>query len=117
MRTLLACCFLLIVASFPLPAQALGSELANEVQVVVLIKDLDDAGLARLAKEVVKEGSVTMEYSCVASGVVVLKYSGVSASERADAITMVRRTLVSAGLEKGMEVLNVQIEDSGPGKC
>ena len=117
MRALLAFCFPFIMASSPLPVQALGSNLATEVQVVVLIKDLDDAGLVRLAKEVVKEGSVTMEYSCVASGVVVLKYSGVSASERADAITMVRRTLASAGLEKGMQVLNVHIVDSGPGKC
>lgn len=117
MRTLLALCFLLFVASIPMPVQAHGSCLANEVQVVVLINELDDAGLARLAKEVVKEGSVTMEYSCTASGVVVLKYSGVSASERADAITMVRRTLANAGLDKGMEVLHVHIEESGPGKC
>ncbi|HRD53039.1 MAG TPA: hypothetical protein PKY96_10375 [Flavobacteriales bacterium] len=100
-----------------IPQRSMAAIAAYDVQVVLVVKGLDDAGLARLAKEVGKETSVTLEYSCASSGVLVLKYAGVASGERADAITMVRRTLSSAGLEKGMEVLHVFAEATGPGKC
>lgn len=99
-----------------LPHRAFASA-AYDVQVVVVVKDLDDAGLSRLAREVAKDPSLTLEYSCAWSGVVVLKYNSVASGERADAITLVRRTLSGAGLDKGMEVLHVHAEATGPGKC
>lgn len=51
------------------------------------------------------------------SGVVVLKFSDVPVTERADAITMARRLLGEAGIEQGVEFLHVTVEAKGPGKC
>ncbi len=85
--------------------------------VVVTIADLDDAGLERLRTEVGREKSAYMEYSCTWSGVVVIKFNAIALSERADVITMTRRLLGSAGLERGMEVVHVHVEACGVGKC
>lgn len=90
---------------------------AADAQVVVHITDLDDAQLARLATQVSKDRNTTLEYSCVWSGVVVLKFSDVPVTERADAITMARRLLGEAGIEQGVEFLHVTVETKGPGKC
>lgn len=90
---------------------------AADVQVVVHITDLNDSMLARLATQVGKDRSTTLEYSCVWSGVVVLKFSDVPVTERADAITMARRLLGEAGIEQGVEFLHVTVEAKGPGKC
>lgn len=98
------------------PHRAFAST-AYDVQVVVVVKGLDDPGLSRLAREVAKDPSLTLEYSCAWSGVLVLKYTGAASGERADAITLVRRNLSGAGLEKGMEVLHVHAEATGPGRC
>ncbi|MBL7947191.1 MAG: hypothetical protein JNN32_14095 [Flavobacteriales bacterium] len=110
---------LLLLALFTaLPLCATGS--ANGVadaQVVIHITDLEDAMLARLATQVSKDRNTTLEYSCVWSGVVVLKFSDVPVTERADAITMVRRLLGEAGIEQGVEFLHVTVEGKGPGKC
>jgi len=117
MRKVLLLGLLGILLAAMIPKRSMAAMATYDVQVVLVVKGLDDAGLARLAKEVAKESSVSMEYSCASSGVLVLKYAGVASGERADAITMVRRTLSSAGLEKGMEVLHVFAEATGPGKC
>jgi hypothetical protein len=90
---------------------------AADAQVVVHITDLDDAQLARLATQVSKDRNTTLEYSCVWSGVVVLKFSDVPVTERADVITMARRLLGEAGIEQGVEFLHVTVEAKGPGKC
>lgn len=105
-----------LILALALPLRAFATA-AYDVQVVVVVKGLDDPGLSRLAREVAKDPSLTLEYSCAWSGVLVLKYNGVASGERADAITLVRRTLSGAGLEKGMEVLHVHAEATGPGKC
>lgn len=110
MRTAALIAFLLAMT---LPSRILAADAGYDVQVVVAVKGLDDEALARLAKE----PSVSIEYSCVWSGVVVLKYLGVPSGDRADAITMARRSFASAGIDQGVEVLHVHVEATGPGKC
>jgi hypothetical protein len=112
--------FLLFALVTVLPSRATDlytAPAAADAQVVVHITDLDDSMLARLATQVGKDRSTTLEYSCVWSGVVVLKFSDVSVTERADAITMARRLLGEAGIEQGVEFLHVTVEAKGPGKC
>lgn len=88
-----------------------------EAMVVVHIDGLDDTMMARLARVVGKESSVTIEYSCVASGIVVLKFSEATVSEKADVIALARRQLNAAAIERGVEFLHVHAEPRGPGRC
>ena len=88
-----------------------------DVNVVLHITGLDEAMLTRLGRQVDKERTVTIEYSCLASGVVVLRFAESPVNERADVITMVRRQLTAAGIEQGVEFLHVHAEARGPGKC
>jgi hypothetical protein len=113
-RTILLITFLL--PFFPLKA-ADAPAASYDAMVVVSISDFDDAALTRLTSQVGKDKSTTIEYACTWSGVVVLKLSDISVGERADVITLVRRQLGSAGLEKGVEFVHVHVEARGVGKC
>ncbi len=118
MRPTILFFLLALITAVPLRAVDLPTApAAADAQVVVHITDLDDAMLAKLAVQVGKDRRTTLEYSCVWSGVVVLKFSDVSVTERADAITMARRLLGEAGIEQGVEFLHVTVEAKGPGKC
>ena len=97
---------------------------ANEVpaasfdaMVVLAIADLDDAALAKLRTEIGRSKQAYLEYSCTWSGVVVIKYSDTSVGERADIITMARRQLTAAGIDRGVEFVHVHVEGKGVGKC
>ncbi len=85
--------------------------------VVLAIGELDDATLAKLSTEVGKNKNTYMEYSCAWSGVVVIKFGDISVGERSDVITLARRLLSDAGIERGVEVLHVHVEARGEGKC
>lgn len=85
--------------------------------VVLSVTDLDDATLENLRTVVGKSKSSYMEYSCVWSGVVVIKFSDISVGERSDVITLARRLLCEAGMERGVEVVYVHVEARGEGKC
>ncbi len=115
--------FLAFVTALVLPFQSTAAPtlyqatVTSEVSVVLHIKDLDDAALARLARQIGRDKNANIEYSCVASGVVVLRFVEAPVNERADVITMVRRQLTAAGIEQGVEFLHVHMEAKGPGKC
>ncbi|HRF81441.1 MAG TPA: hypothetical protein PL070_15295 [Flavobacteriales bacterium] len=100
------------------PPIAISTTLAGaDVQVVMHITGLDDTQLSRLASEVGRDRALSLEYSCAWSGVVVLKYTDVAVTERADAITMTRRLLAKAAIEQQVEFLHITLELRGPGKC
>ncbi|MEZ4739730.1 MAG: hypothetical protein R2818_10375 [Flavobacteriales bacterium] len=88
-----------------------------EAIVVMHITDLDDVAMSALAKSIGTEKNVTLEYSCVWSGLVVLKFSNARVAERADVITLARRQLINAGIQQQVEFLHVHAEERGPGKC
>jgi hypothetical protein len=96
----------------PSPAKA-----AYDIQVVLVVKGLNDTGFARLTKEAAHDAAASLEYACLRSGVVVLQFNGAASGDRADAIALAARLLAAAGLERAMEVVHVYIEASGPGKC
>lgn len=85
--------------------------------VVMHLDGLDDETLARLAKVVGSEKDVTIEYSCLRSGIIVMQFSNASVGERADIITLARRQLNQAGITQEVEFLHVHVEERGVGKC
>ena len=87
------------------------------VQVVLHIEGLDDTAMGRVAAEIGRERTTTIEYSCTWSGVLVLRFVDEPVSERADAVTMTRRLLARVGIEQGVEFLHIKMEAQGPGKC
>lgn len=111
----------ILLFSMFLPMASLHAHVAPaasfDAMVVLAITDLDDAALAKLSAEIGRSKQAYMEYSCTWSGVVVIKYSDISTGERADVMTMARRSLSAAGLERGVEFLHVHIEGRGVGKC
>jgi hypothetical protein len=111
----------ILLFSLLLPVQTLRAHealpAAYDAMVVVSIEGLDDAALSRLTTEIGKAKNASLEYSCTWSGVVVIKYDEISVGERADVITMVRRLLSAAGIERGVEVVHVHVEARGVGKC
>jgi len=108
---------LVISIVFTTPAMSHPPATTFEAMVVLHIKDLDDPAIAKLAHVVGGEKNTSLEYSCVWSGVVILKFTNASIGERADLITMAYRVLSDAGIDKGVEVLHVHAEERGPGKC
>ena len=88
-----------------------------DAMVVLHIDGLDDAKLAKLTHAIGADREVGLEYSCVLSGVVVLRFMNASVGERADIITLAKRQLSTAGIEQGVEVLHVHVQERGPGKC
>lgn len=117
MKYILSLLFLALL----LPAQSLRANTVEtasfDAMVVLSIADLDDATVNKLSAEVSKNKNAYLEYSCAWSGVVVIKFGGISVGERSDVITLSRRLLSDAGVERGVEVLHVHVEARGEGKC
>ncbi len=111
----------LLFLAMLMPAQVLRANTADNISydamVVLSIPGLDDATLAKLSTEVGKSKNTYIEYSCTWSGVVVIKFGDISVGDRSDVITLARRILSDAGLERGVEVLHVKVEAAGEGKC
>lgn len=106
---------LLLTPVFSAPA---ALPVANsDVLVVLKIDGLTDPMLSKLVQQIGKQQNYSLEYSCVWSDVVVLRMSDVLAAERGDAITITRRFLSTAGIDKGVEFLHVHMEAQGMNKC
>lgn len=101
----------------PAVAQAPGAQQTFDALVVVNISGFDDARHEALVREVARNRQATLEYTCVWSGIAVLKFSEVAVSERADIIQLARRILNGAGIERGVEYIHVHAEPRGGGKC
>jgi hypothetical protein len=88
-----------------------------DAMVVVAVSDLSAEALSRLHKQVGGDATVSIEYACLWSGVLVLKFSAVAVAERADVVAMARRRLEAAGIKGAVDYLHVHIEPRGTGKC
>jgi len=108
---------LLLAPLLFLAAPCATAQTTYEALVVVKVEGLDDGALARLASEVGKDRRAGLEYSCVWSGIVVLKFSGITTGDRADVATLARRLFTGAGITTGTDLLHVHAEARGPGKC
>ena len=89
----------------------------TETLVTLRVEGLDDVGLARIETRISKEPNANMEYSCLATGVVVLHFRSLPATEKADVIATVKRMLTQAGITGPVEFLNVHMEQGAGNKC
>ena len=89
----------------------------HEAMVVVHVVDLNDEALLRLTKEVGRSETISLEYTCVASGVLVIQFRDVSVTDRGDIVAMARKLLDQAGITSGVDVLHVEVITRGPGRC
>ena len=106
---------LLLQSSFT--AEAFAQATNSDAMVVLTIDGLDDEMLAKLASQIGKERNYSLEYSCTWSDVLVLHLGDVNTSDRGDVVTLVRRLLFSAGIERNVEFLDVHVELKGVNKC
>ena len=85
--------------------------------VVVHIEGFGDAQLAALSTHIGTERGISLEYACTWAGIVVLRFEGTTAGDKADVTTLVSRHLREAGITKGFEVKHVHVRATGTGKC
>lgn len=115
MRALLIALLFLAAPLTVRPAD--GPPQQYDALVVVHIEDFGDAQLAALSRHIGSERGLGLEYACTWAGIVVLRFEGTSAGDRADVITLVDRHLREAGITKGIEVKHVHVRATGAGKC
>ena len=117
MRTLFL--FVLFVGLFGPASFAQGDVPSSGTDglVTVRVEGFDDAGLARIAARIAKEQQVSLEYTCLRSGIVVLHFQALQVSERADVITVVKRLFQQAGITGAIDFLDIHLERSALNKC
>ncbi|MBK8500581.1 MAG: hypothetical protein IPL52_17610 [Flavobacteriales bacterium] len=89
----------------------------TDALVTVHIDGLDDAGWAGISARIGRETDVNLEYGCVRSGIVVLHFSALRTSDKADVIAVVKRLLHEAGIKGAVEFLDVHVEEKAGNKC
>ncbi len=90
---------------------------AVEAIVTMHITDLTNAQWGQLAARIGKEPSMTVEYNCLRTCVVVLRMQRVRASDKADVIQLVKRILKEAAVPGAVQFLDVHVEQQGGNKC
>ena len=117
MRKLLLFILLAVSIAPSAMAQDDGHMAVTDAMVTLRVKALDDAGLARLSSAIGKEANTVLEYSCVRSGVVIVHFRALKASERADVITVVERLMQQARIAGPFDFLDVHVEKVAGNKC
>lgn len=85
--------------------------------VTVRISDLDEALWPKVNARVAREPNMNVEYSCITTGIIVLRMRGIRAVEKADVIILVNRILREAGVKGTIEFLDVNVEEGDGNKC
>lgn len=85
--------------------------------VTVRIDALDHDGWVRISARVARETNMNIEYSCVRTGVLVLRIQPVQVSEKADVMSLVRRILHEAEVKGTIDFLDVHVDEQGWNKC
>ncbi len=120
MYQLLSMSFLVYFLMIPnlLKATPSLSDAGNDALVAVHVDGLTDPMVARLGKHVAGQANISIEYTCTWSGIMVIRFTDITAGDRADVITYARRILAEAGIERGVEFLHVHTSSGGnTGKC
>lgn len=85
--------------------------------VTVRVKDLDETLWTKVNARIAKETNMNVEYSCINTGIIVLRLQHVTATEKADVITIVKRVLHEAGVKGTIEFLDVQVRTGPDNRC
>lgn len=108
---------LLFVAVFRSSAQDAPDLNALNAMVTVRIKGMDESLWTRVNARVAKELNMNVEYSCITTGIIVLRMQNVTATEKSDVMTIVKRVLHEAGVKGKVEFLDVQVQPAPGSRC
>lgn len=89
----------------------------SEGLVTVRVNGLDNVGMTAISARISKEQQVNIEYSCVRSGIVVVRLQAMQVTEKADVITVVKRLFQQAGITGAIDFLDIHVERSAVNKC
>lgn len=81
--------------------------------VVVKVHDITGDQYLAISEAVVKETDVTLEYTCLWSGLVVIKINNTSFSSKGDVYAYVSRMINQSTDVKKLELIHVHTETSG----
>lgn len=90
---------------------------AVEAIVTMHIADLTETQWQHLAARIAKDPSMSVEYNCLRTCVVVLRMQRLQVSEKADVIQVVKHLLNEAGVPGAVQFLDVHVEPQGGNKC
>lgn len=110
---------LALLGSFALRVSAQEEVPGNAVDAIVTmhIDDLTEAQWAHLAARVGREPSMSVEYNCMRTCVVVLRMQQLHVSEKADVMQLVKHLLKEAEVPGAVRFLDVHVEQQGGNKC
>ncbi|MBS1583196.1 MAG: hypothetical protein JST66_13440 [Bacteroidetes bacterium] len=93
-----------------------GTVTVNAI-VTVRVGSLSEAVWAAVAARISAEDKVDVEYSCTATGIIVMRLQHVAASEKADVMAVVKRLLHEGGVKGNIEFLDVHVFLEGADRC
>lgn len=93
-----------------------GAVTVNAI-VTVRVGSLSEAVWAQAAARISAEDKVDVEYSCTATGIIVMRLQHVAVSEKADVMAIVKRLLHEGGVKGNIEFLDVHVFPEGADRC
>lgn len=112
---------LLALLLFPIALRSIAQDDVGgtplNAMVTVRISDLDEALWPKVNARVAKEPNMNVEYSCITTGIIVLRMRSIRAAEKSDVIILVKRILREAGVKGTIEFLDVHVEEGDGNKC
>src|SRR5690349_20977280 len=85
--------------------------------VTVRVGGLDDALWSKVNARVTKEPNTNVEYSCIATGIIVLRMRNLGVTEKSDVMAIVKRILHEAGVKGQIDFLDVHVEPGDGNRC
>lgn len=93
-----------------------GTMTVNAI-VTLRVGSLSGSVWTKVAARISKEDQVDVEYSCIATGIIVMRLQHVAASEKADIMAVVKRLLHEGGVKGNIEFLDVHVFPEGADRC
>ena len=84
--------------------------------VTVQVSDLE-ALWPKVSARITKEPGMNVEYSCMTTGILVLRMQGLTVAEKSDVMAIVKRIMREAGVKGAIEFLDVHVEPGDGNRC
>jgi hypothetical protein len=81
------------------------------------VEGMTTADWTQIAGRVSKEHTMTVEYSCTRTCVIVLRIQQAQIADKADIIALVKRIVREAGVKGNIDFLDIHVEPHGGDKC
>ncbi|MEO8589402.1 MAG: hypothetical protein ABI432_08550 [Flavobacteriales bacterium] len=108
---------LCISATFRSVAQTEPGGTRLNAMVTVRVSGMDEALWSKVNARVMKEPNANVEYSCIATGIIVLRMRNLAITEKSDVMALVRRILTEAGVKGQIDYLDVHVEPGDGNRC